>query len=212
MRLRVTDLQKLGIMIGVFVLLLGGEGVFAYQCVKNRGNAKKNLLRLDRELKDAEAKQRLMPMLIEKLEELSNIFEEYVAILPSKAEVRSDAFLDDIDRFTQQTGLTIKSAKPVVVKNRATPKAKKGRNTLNFVRHKYRFELEGPFLGLIKFISAIENHSRFLQVDALELRPHSSSGGGQKSDVELAENPRKYLMVEISTYTYSKETKTVEAK
>ncbi len=201
-------------MIGIFLLLLGGEGVFAYYCIKDRNQANQNLVTLDKQLKEAEAKEKLKPLLTEKLAELNNIFEEYVAILPREEEVGTDKFLEDIDRFTKDTGLNIKSAKPVVLKKKKVGKKGKGsgRKKLNFLRHKYRFELEGTFFGLVKFITAIENHSRFLQVDSIELRPVNSKQGGQKSDVELAENPRKYLMVEISTYTYSKETKAEEAK
>ncbi len=212
--MRFSEKQQLIILIVVFSLILVGEGVFGYLCLNDRKEAKALIATLDQQRRDAEQKIRLIPSLTEKSEDLAKIIGEYVEILPSDEDVGSDAFLEDIDRFTRDTGLEIKSAKPVVLKRVATSGRKKGkkgggaRQARNFVRHKYRFELEGTFFGLVKFITAIENHSRFLQVDTLEVRPLKveANSGSKMSDVDLAENPRKHLMVEISTYTYSKET------
>lgn len=202
--------QQLALIIGVFSLVLIGEGVFAYLCWNNRAKAQSSLTRLDRDEKSAKEKKERIPNLNEESAELANIIEEYVKILPSESEVGYDDFLEDVDGFTKDTGLQIRRATSVEIvppKSKRDPK-KKGKTVEeknSFVQHKYRFELTGTFLGLLKFINAIENHSRFLQVDKIDIAAAGSERGDKLSEqVARAEEPEKSIMVEISTYTYSK--------
>lgn len=207
--MRLNDKQQLSLVIGIFSVVLIGEGVLAYLCWNNRAKAQSSLTRLDRDEKVAREKKARIPQLNEESAELASIIEEYVKILPSESEVGYDDFIEDVDGFTRDTGLTIRKATSVEVKPpkvKSDPK-KKGSGVVqhNFVQHKYRFELHGSFLGLLKFVNAVENHSRFLQIDQIDIAPAGTERGDKLSEqVARAEDAEKEIMVEISTYTYSK--------
>lgn len=204
-----SDKQKILAFVGVFALIFVGEGAFAYRYISEIGEHNETMQRLAQEELDAERKIQEIPTLVKKAEELANIIEEYAQILPNEKEVRSDAFLEDIDGFTRDADVKILAATPEKVvdpskKNSRNKKKKKSRNTDKraFVRHKYRFELEGTFLGFLRFVNKIENYPRFLRVDEFSIAPRvKEKGGGVKS----AENPVKAIELVVSTYTYSKE-------
>ena len=208
--MRFNDRQQLYVLIGVFAVLLLGEATFAYFTWGARAEALDKLQTLDRQERAALEKRRQIPTLRENTKELASIIEEYVQILPSDEEVTYDAFLEDVDGFTRNTDLKIKKAIPVEIKQPKKLRNSKNKKAAvavekNFVQHRYRFELSGTFLGLLKFLNTVENHSRFLQVDRIEIKPQGSSNSDKIADtIALAENSVKDVVVEVSTYTYSK--------
>lgn len=209
--MRLNDKQQFYVVIGIFAAVILGEATFAYFQWGGRAEALGKLERLDADERAALDKRQQIPSLRDNSKELANIIEEYVQILPSEQEVTYDAFLEDVDGFTRDTDLKIRKAAPVEIKQRKKQRPRRGQKAVapvdekNFVQHRYHFELSGTFLGLLKFINAVENHSRFLQVDRIEIKPQGATSSDKVEDeIALAENAVKDIVVEISTYTYSK--------
>ncbi len=211
--MKLTEKQQLiAIIVGSAILVLG-EITFALLSYSDRGELRTELETLEHRQVLAEGKLVLIPQLQLRAQEMSEIVEQYTEILPREDEVSPDAFLDDISALCKEVGLEITSAQPIAVKveqkkrvrgrtpqqarNETPPPAK------NFVQHKYRFEMEGDFSALHRFINGVENHTRFLQVDHLLIEQLASKGRNNQSKLERSQNPRKALTVEVSTYTYS---------
>ena len=75
----------------------------------------------------------------------------------------------------------------------------------NFVQHRYRFKFRGNFPSFLKFMNRVENDTRYLRIDDFEMRPFGPEEDDKGvGELVLAEDPRKEIMVVISTYTYSK--------
>lgn len=203
--MRMNEKQQLVVLIVVFSVALVGEGVFAYSCFKKRSELHAALTKLDREEAEAKRKRDLIPALQANARELAQIIEDYAEILPTRAEVGLDAFLEDIEEFMQGTSLVMITGAPVQEKRK---RADKNAPTNNFDQHKYKFQLEGTYLEFVKFINRVENHTRFLEILEIKISPSSETSGGRATDgaqeIRLAENPRKRIEVTISTYTYSK--------
>ena len=199
-----SEKQQLLILIGVFAALMLCESVFAYFCVSESSQIQQALDKLASEEQDAQKKIKRIPGLTKESRELAQVIGEYAQILPREEEVRFDAFLEDIDRFTRDSEIELRLAEPVKIKQTAKKKSEKAKGRNTFIRHTYRFELEGTYLQLLKFINKIENHPRFLRVDEVHIDSLSETGSKQ-SEAERAENPEKAIQLVISTYTYSKE-------
>lgn len=201
--MKLNEKQKLVALIGAFSLLIVCECGFAYYCFAERGKCNATLDKLEQEEQDAERKIQEIPKLAKKSSELAAIIEEYAQILPRDSEVRQEAFLEEIDEFARDSEIRIistKNEKPVEQKGKQ--QKAKAAEAKTFVRHTYRFELEGSFLGFLKFINRIENYPRFLRVDVINIS--GKAGKGKISEAEQAENPIKTIELVISTYTYSK--------
>ncbi len=200
--MKLNEKQKLIALIAGFALLLVGECGFAYYCFAERGKHNATLDRLAQEEQDAERKIQEIPKLAKKSAELAAIIEEYAQILPRDSEVRYERFLEEIDEFARDAEIKIISAKDEKpVEQKANKKTKTVEVEKTFVRHTYRFELEGSFLGFLRFINRIENYPRFLRIDVINIS--GRAGKGKVSEAEQAENPVKSIELVISTYTYS---------
>lgn len=208
--MRLNEKQQLIALAVVFALVVIGEGLYAYSCLRTRGELHDQLNKLDLEEKAARAKIAKISDLRQQSAELAQIIEEYAEILPTEAEVGTDAFLEDIEGFMEGTSLIMVTGAPVEENVRRSSKDKKAQVTSsNFQQHKYRFELEGDYADILKFINRVENHTRFLEFVKTDIRPIGAVRGrvNQAEEVELASNPRKAIEVIISTYTYSKDAK-----
>ena len=199
-----------------------GEFAFAWSNISSRGEMATELEALEGRDQTAQAKLAQIPHLQRRARELSDIVDQYTEILPREDEVSPDAFLDDISSLCREVGLDITSAQPIEVKveskkttrRRAPPGAKAvvANAPKTFVQHKYRFEMEGGFSALHRFVNGVENHTRFLQIDHLSIENIKGKGAGKQDEIETAQNPRKALIVEVSTYTYSALPQGEEAK
>ncbi len=220
--MKLTEKQQLIAILAAAGILVLAEVAFAWSNISSRGEMGTELEALESRDKAAQAKLAQIPHLQRRARELSDICDQYSEILPREDEVSPDAFLDDISSLCREVGLDITSAQPIEVKveskkntrRRAPPGAKKVEDKApkTFVQHKYRFEMEGGFGALHRFVNGVENHTRFLQVDHLSIDNIKGKGSGKKDDIELAQNPRKALTVEVSTYTYSAAPQGEEAK
>lgn len=209
--MKLNENKQLFLVVGAFALLFTGEIALGWMVSSDRTSLQEKLTRIDESQAFAEAKIAQIPRLRERALELSGIVREYTAILPSPDEVRQDAFLDDISALSQESGLLIESAGPVVVKevsvgrNPGGAKAAVVDSTNRFQRHKYRFTMRGSFHNLHRFINRVENHKRFLQIDSISVQAFEdedpSSWQGEV-DWDAVPSEVRSLSVEISTYTY----------
>ena len=201
MRLVVTAL--------IFIGVLGGLGALNYGKLRTRFDLLDQLDQYREEERLANDKMRRIPELREQRSKLINIIDQYAEILPREQHVQHDAFVEIIDGYRQDTKILIQKAEYI------RPKKAKDKNPVkeNFVRHRYKFKLLGTVPDFIEFVNKIENHTRFLKVDALSIRPVGSTAednyddlGDKSDDEELARasEPVKEIELTVSTYTYSK--------
>ena len=169
---------------------------FATECWGTTGNALA-----------ATAKIKQIPELREKRAKLINIIDEYAEILPKEEHVQHEAFMEIIDGYRKDTKIIIQKAEYVKIKeDEKAPKQE------NFIRHRYKFKLLGTIPDFIEFVNMIENHTRFLKVDAINVKPLGAMEetgealDDKADDAELAaaSEPVKEIELVVSTYTYSR--------
>lgn len=196
----------LAAICGVFFCL---EMVVGWNLSSKNSETRKTLEVLEAKEASALLKRERIPDLVRELKDLEEIVEEYTEILPREDEVLRDVFVDTITQLCKESGLVVTGAEPVAVEQNDTPRrgVKPQVKVVSkpFERHKYRFELVGEFSQFHRFVNLVENHTRFLRVDAFDLFPIDRS-----DDLSAATQPKKRFTIEISTYVY--EEKTVAAK
>jgi len=115
--------------------------------------------------------------------------------------------MEIIDAYRKDTKIIIQKAEYVKKKDdEKSPKQE------NFIRHRYKFKLLGTVPDFIEFVNKIENHTRFLKVDTIKIRPlgtleESGEDLGEKPDddeLTAASEPVKEIELTVSTYTYSR--------
>ena len=208
--MKLNEKQKIVVTAGVFVLVLGGVGALNWMKLEERRNFRNDIARLQQEELAAREKRKRIPQLVEQRAKLVEQIERYTEILPPEEDVQHDAFVRVMDKYRQDTKILIKTAEYVPVKQ-----DQKQKNQQSFVRHRYRFKLLGTVPDVLDFIAKIENHKRFLKVDAVNIRPFEVSGDftegdlGDRNDEELLGKAKKELKeidLTVSTYTYVKGT------
>ena len=207
--MKLNDRQQLIALIAVFGLLVVGEGLFAYSCLKERSELQTELVRLDVEEKAANEKRKLIPQLKKKSKELEKIIEEYSNILPTEQEASSDSFVEAISNFTRGTGLEIINGAPV------EQKVKRGKKTSvkdRFQQRKYSFTLDGAYPAFTHFVNKVENYKRYLEVLEFQIEATDTGGSKRNKEAVIQNNPRKSISVIIGTYTYQKDEAKAEPK
>jgi Tfp pilus assembly protein PilO len=197
----------LAAVCGVFFCI---EVVVGWNLSSKNSETRLVLEQLEAREASALVKKDRIPDLERELSDLEEIVEEYTEILPREDEVLRDAFVDTITQLCKESGLVVTGAEPVSVEQFSSPQ----RGRVNpaaakvvppFQRHKYRFEMIGEFSQFHRFVNLVENHTRFLRVDAFNLFPIDRS-----DDLSAASKPHKNFTIEISTYVYKE--KTVDSK
>ncbi len=208
--MKLNEKQKVILTSGVFVVVLGVVGGLVYMKYSERTNLEKDLQRYQRDEQTAREKRKRIPKLVEQRAQLVRQIERYTEILPPEEDVQHDAFVRVMDDYRKDTKILIKTAEYVPVRQDAREK-----DAQSFVRHRYRFSLVGTVPDVLDFVAKIENHKRFLKVDALNIHPYGMKGDisegdlGDRNDAELLEAASKELKeidLTVSTYTYVKGT------
>jgi hypothetical protein len=210
--MKLNENQKIILAIVTFVLLLGGLGALNYSKFKQRSDLVGKIDRYQREEKAAIEKLKQIPDLREKRSKLINIIDTYAEILPKEEHVQHDAFVNTIDGYRRDTKILIQKAEYLKPEDKRSSQGKQVVEKENFVRHRYKFKLLGTVPDFIDFVNKIENHTRFLKVDAIVIKPLGSTdeSGDDLSDKqdeeELAKatEPMKEIELTVSTYTYYK--------
>jgi len=205
--MRLTDKQKIVAAAGVFVLVTGGLGSLNYFKFKERSDLLAQIDKYGAEEQAATGKIKQIPDLRKKRDKLINIIDTYAEILPKEEHVQQDNFVNIIDGYRKDTKIIIQKAEYVKIKeDEKAPKQE------NFIRHRYKFKLLGTIPDFIDFVNRIENHTRFLKVDAITIKPLGTMEetgeelDDKADDAELgaASEPVKEIELIVSTYTYSR--------
>lgn len=209
--MKFNEKQKIVLVLLVFLVVIGGLMGLNYLKFRNRSELLAKIDALVAEETKANNKIKRIPELREKRANLANIIDQYAEILPKEEHTQHDAFVEIIDSYRKDTQIVIQRTE--YVKGKADDDPKKGKATAkeNFIRHRYRFKLVGTVPDFLRFINKIENHTRFLKIDSISIRPLGSGEDvgefDDKSDAEeiaKARIPFKDIEVTVSTYTYSK--------
>jgi len=204
--MRVNEKQKIIVVAAVFVAIAGGIGTLIYLKVAQRAVLARELSRYEIEEQAARAKIAQIPERMKQKAKLVETIDRYAAILPPEEHAEHTAFVNIIDSYRRDTQILIQKAEYVTIDREKNKSAKKE----SFVRHRYRFKLLGSVPDFLEFVGKIENHTRFMKVDAFNIRPFGSTGqmnkstGSRNDKVELtkAEKPLKEIDLTVSTYTY----------
>jgi hypothetical protein len=205
--MKLNEKQKILVTAGGFLLVIGGLGWLNYLKLKERSVFLAQIARYGQEEQAATDKIKQIPDLRDKRSKLINIIDQYAEILPKEEHVQHDAFVNIIDSYRRDTKIIIQKAEYVKPKD-----DEKKQKQENFVRHRYKFKLLGTVPDFIEFVNKIENHTRFLKVDAIYIKPVGSTDdnsdeiGEKADDEELARAAESVKEIEltVSTYTYSK--------
>lgn len=202
--------QKLALLGGAGLFFCAALGFLVYSKLGERSDVLFALEKCEAEETTLQEKIGGIPALQLQRTRLIETTDSYAEILPAEEHVQHDAFVKVMDEYRRNTELLIKSAEYLPPNE---PAAAEG-EARNFVRHRYRFLLRGTVPDLLKFMSRIENHKRFLKIDAVSLKPLGAKGEFPEGDLrerndsellEMARNPVKEIDLTVSTYTYFKE-------
>jgi hypothetical protein len=210
--MKFNEKQKIVLVLLVFLGIIGGLVALNYFKFRNRSELLAKIDALVEEENKANSKIKRIPELREKRANLANIIDEYTAILPKEEHTQHDAFVEIIDSYRKDTQIVIQRTEYVKQKSEVEdPKKGKVAAKENFIRHRYRFKLVGTVPDFLRFINKIENHTRFLKIDAISIKPLGAPDEvnefDDKTDAEeiaKARIPFKDIEVTVSTYTYSK--------
>jgi hypothetical protein len=209
--MKLNDKQKIVVAALIFLAVLGGLGALNYMKFQERSKLLAEIERYQKEEKAATEKIKQIPDLREKRAKLINIIDQYAEILPKEEHVQHDTFVNIIDGYRADTKIVIQKAEYMKPKEN-----EKGKGVVaaqeSFVRHRYKFKLLGTVPDFIDFVNKIENHTRFLKVDAINIKPVGATNEtgddlSDKSDEEelaRATEPVKEIDLTVSTYTYFK--------
>tara|TARA_B100000809_G_scaffold180032_1_gene177671 strand:- start:1046 stop:1723 length:678 start_codon:yes stop_codon:yes gene_type:complete len=209
--------QRLAALGGACLVFCAGLGFLIYSKLGERSGVLLALAACEAEEASLRDKIGRISGLEEQRTRLIQTTDSYAEILPAEEHVQHDAFVKVMDEYRRNTQLLIKSAEylPPADSAAAVAAVADGEaKARNFVRHRYRFQLLGTVPDLLQFMSRIENHKRFLKIDAVSLKPLGATGEFPEGDLRerndsellgLARNSVKEIDLTVSTYTYLKE-------
>lgn len=207
---RLNDKQKFIATGVVLAVVFSGLGTMNYLKFAERREHEEQINRYTAEEQAATAKIKQIPELRERRAKLIENLDTYVGILPREEHVQHEAFMEIIDSYRKDSKIVIQKAEYVKIKeDEKAPKKD------NFIRHRYKFKLLGTVPDFVDFVSKVENHTRFLKVDAINIRPlgvaeemgsdsDERGDGGSPADLSAATDPIKEIDLTVSTYTYSR--------
>jgi Tfp pilus assembly protein PilO len=207
--MKFNEKQKIVLVLLVFLVVIGGLMGLNYLKFRNRSELLAKIDALVAEETKANNKIKRIPELREKRANLANIIDQYAEILPKEEHTQHDAFVEIIDSYRRDTQIVIQRTEYLRPKVEGEEGKKKSKE--NFIRHRYRFKLVGTVPDFLRFINKIENHTRFLKIDAIAIKPLGAADEMNEFDdkadsEEIAKGriPFKDIEVTVSTYTYSK--------
>lgn len=218
--MKLNEKQKIIFTILVITVFLGALGALNYFKYKDRSELLAKIDNLKQEEKKYNDKIAKIPELRKIRKDLANTIEQYTGILPQEEHVEHDAFAEIIDGYSRETQVVIQEVEYLKPKDRSKDKNAAGKTAdQNFLRHRYRLNLAGTFPDFLRFIGKIENHTRFLKIDEINIKPFGAPDVTNEMDdkhdpttLERAKVPIKEIELVLSTYTYKKESPEAEAK
>lgn len=206
--MKFNEKQKIILTVLVVLVILGGLGTLNYFKYVERSELLAKLNNLAKEEKQANDLIAQIPELRKKRADLANIIDQYTSILPREEHVEHEAFAEIIDGYRRETDVVIQETTYLHSSDGEEEEEAEG----NFLRHRYRINLIGTFPNFLRFINKIENHTRFLKIDEIKIKPlgaaNDTRGLSDEREGELLEYakvPYKEIEIIVSTYTYKKD-------
>jgi len=212
-----TQDRRKYMLIGVLLVVpLAIFATLSFSSWRQNRRLKEELASLKAREVQARQKIKQIPRLKRQAAELSAQIDVYANILPREHEVRSEAFVETMDRFAKEAGVRIHEAEPVK-KKQARGRRKGDNRPQPFQQHKYHFKLVGSFPNFLRFLHRVENWERFLAVEEIEIRPLGTTSGrggvaNAERDLAAAQEELKEIELVVTTYTYSPKKKTAQGK
>ncbi len=210
--MKLSEKQKIVVTCLVFGLLIGGLITINVLKFRQRGELQAKIEGLQEEERKANQKIKRIPELRDKRAKLATIIDQYAEILPKEEHTQHDAFVEIIDGYRRDTQIVIQSVEYLKPKVTRVKKGEVKTTQENFIRHRYQFKLVGTVPDFLRFINKIENHTRFLKIDAISIKPlgapHDTNTTDDRADfeeIQKARIPFKDIELTVSTYTYSKD-------
>ena len=207
--MKLGEKQKIALVLAVFGLVIAGLMTLNVLKFRHRSELLAKIEALHDEEDKANQKIKRIPELREKRANLANIIDEYAEILPKEEHTQHDAFVEIIDSYRRDTQIVIQRTEYLKSKTAGEEGKKKAKE--NFIRHRYRFKLVGTVPDFLRFINKIENHTRFLKIDSISIKPLGAADElnefDEKADADeiaKARIPFKDIEIIVSTYTYWK--------
>ena len=212
-----NDKKKIILGLSVVFVAVVGLGALHFFKIKSRGALLSEIEKFDKQASQLEERIKQIPGLREERDKLVEYVDDYIKILPREEHVQHDAFVEIINQYSMDTDIRIETAEYVPSSDKKTRSRRRNgadeETKQDFVRHRYKFRLRGTVPELVQFMHKIENHQRFLKVDALDLKPLGAGGDNdgrvsqdqEEEELELASDPRKEIELTVSTYTYYKD-------
>lgn len=208
--MKLNEKQKIVLTVMVFVVLLGGLIALNYFKFKDRETLQARIDSLRQEETKANDMIRQIPDLRERRANLANIIDQYASILPLEQHIQHEAFAEVIDNYSRETQVVIQKVE-YVEKKKDEKDEEVVEEDQNFIRHRYKLSLVGTFPDFLRFVNKIENHTRFLKVDEIFIKPLGVDRDITKSHkdegaiLDVAKVPFKSIELTLSTYTYKKD-------
>ncbi|MBI4583628.1 MAG: hypothetical protein HY717_06370 [Planctomycetes bacterium] len=213
--MKLNEKQKIILAIVVVTLLVGALAALNFFKYRERSQLLARLETLKGDERKANDMIRQIPELRKKRQKLADTIDQYASILPPEEHVQHEEFAKIIDNYRRESQVVINRVEALKPKTSDKNKKARASSNENFLRHRYRINLMGSFQNYLRFINKIENHTRFLKIDEIKIKPLGAqdsfeSSGDEKSEIKVldkAKNPIKEIELIISTYTYKKDEK-----
>jgi Tfp pilus assembly protein PilO len=178
---RLSEKQVTAVTIAVFAALTIGLGAAAYYVnVKMAAGKNDELKKRAEEENTLTQKTTKQRDLENQLREIEGRYEEFKKILPGERDV--DMFLNEcIETNAQASGISVARLVPVIEKKAGLPGGKQAAAE-PFAKVSYEIRANGEFHKLVKFMSLLENSTRFIKVDFFTIMPKTGSGTNEVVD------------------------------
>jgi Tfp pilus assembly protein PilO len=195
-----TGMQKLVLAAAAFLVVFGGLCAAIYSKYNEREKTLAVTAQLRQEIAGYDATIAKRDERRKHKEEIEDVFNELVEILPQASPRQEDKILEDLTSFAAQARLTFKG----VVLSKAQPGQQqqpagapagqqKAMNSA-FQQTELTVRYEGTFANFMRFLNAVENRPSFLRVDDVSLDPIKTA--------DAAEPRPLGIQVKLSTFHY----------
>ena len=204
---KLTEKHLLGITIGVFVLLAGGLGFFAYWLYNGKYQERlQTQTALVGEIKVLGDKLVELNRWKAEIVELMKKEAEYAEILPSPEDVTRGAFITMLADFEQKAGVQVSELTEKAQQSQPQGPAGPGgtgKVTLPFDTVEFKFTVRGGFYEVVQFMYQIESHKRLMKVTEGDITPDTAAAVALPGEDNTPKKSPVTLNVSVSTYVYN---------
>ncbi|MEQ8766226.1 MAG: type 4a pilus biogenesis protein PilO [Planctomycetota bacterium] len=184
--MKASDKKKIVGIASISLLLAGGFGYLTYDAHQETQTAESETDSLRQQVATARKKKEGIPELEKQVIILRENLKEYVKILPENDEVTQ--YITTINDFAVNAGVAVDLLRPIKAKGAGV-----------FERIVYQLQLNGNTAEILRFLSAIENHRRFIRVSKFDVL----SGKRERRGASGQEEIDHAVTMELETYVYN---------